>query len=162
MRRTVLAALAAGGFALPLIDGTGFALADDDRDRGSASRSIGTGSSTTAPPFELEIDPELDAQFPDRPVKGGQAADIVTERLGGGRVTEVELEEDGRPYWEVKADFQGGEVELAVDAFTGDIVGDGDDSDRGGDDRGGDRARDDFGGDDFGGDDSGGRDDGDD
>lgn len=121
MRRTVLATVVGGGIAAFLMGGTGLALADDDDDRTRATQVV--GQQAAAQRFELEIDPELDAQFPDRPVNGAAAAQIVTDALGGGRVSEVELEEeDGRPYWEVKVEIQGREVAFNVDALNGDLV----------------------------------------
>jgi uncharacterized membrane protein YkoI len=115
-----LAGVVGGGIAAFIIGGSGLALADDDDDRGRARLGVSTGQARA---FELEIDPELDAQFPNRPVNGALAARIVTDSLGGGQVTEVELEEDdGRPYWEVKADLQGREFEVSVDAINGRIL----------------------------------------
>jgi len=131
MRKMVMATLVGGGITVFLMGGTGLALADDDDDRNRVSARSGqvvaAAPQAAAPRFELEIDPELDAQFPNRPVNGAEAAEIVVDAIGGGQVTEVELdEEDGRPYWEVKAEFQGREVEVNVDAFNGDLIGDDD------------------------------------
>jgi uncharacterized membrane protein YkoI len=116
-----LSGVVGGGIAAFIIGGSGLALADDDDDRRRARPGVSTGQAQT---FELEIDPELDAQFPNRPVNGAFAARIVTDSLGGGQVTEVELEEDaGRPYWDVKVDFRDREFEVSVDAIDGQILG---------------------------------------
>lgn len=127
MRGIVVATAIGGGIAAFIIGGAGLALADDDDDldRARAGARQVAVSQPAAQSFELEIDPEIDAEFPNRPVNGARAARIVTNALGGGQVTEVELEEeDGRPYWEVKAEFQGREVELNVDAFDGQLLAD--------------------------------------
>jgi uncharacterized membrane protein YkoI len=98
--------------------GSGLAAAKDgDRDDDDVRQAPNSA------PFELEIDPDIDAQFPDRPVNAAAAADIVTRAFGGGTVTEVELEEEGRPYWEVRVSLGGGEVKADVDAFSGQILG---------------------------------------
>ncbi len=127
MRGIAVATAIGGGIAAFIIGGAGLALADDDDDRNRAragARQVAVNQSATQS-FELEIDPELDAQFPNRPVNGARAARIATDALGGGEVTEVELEaEDGRPYWEVKTEFQGREFELNVDAFDGQLLSD--------------------------------------
>ena len=124
MRRAALVAVTVAGIGIPLIAGTALASAKDGRDQ--------VATPPGGPPFELEIDPELDARFGPRPVNAVQAAGIVTARFGG-RVVEAELdEENGRPIWEME--LAGAAVaEADVDAINGDILGD-DDSDAGDDD----------------------------
>jgi hypothetical protein len=120
MRRAVLVAVTASAVGASLIAGTTLASANDREDR--------VATPAGAPPFDLEIDPELDARFGPRPVNAVQAAEIVTTRFGG-RVVEAELdEENGRPLWEMK--LAGAAVrEVDVDAINGAILGGGQDDD---------------------------------
>ncbi|HYN96806.1 MAG TPA: PepSY domain-containing protein [Pilimelia sp.] len=114
MRKLVLTLAAAVGLAL--VAGPPLASAkdgDDDRGRPAGGR-----------PFELEIDPELDARFGPRRINATQAADIIVAALPGARVTEAELDEDnGRPIWEMTFVFGRSEGEVDVDATTGAILG---------------------------------------
>ncbi|MFC4069800.1 PepSY domain-containing protein [Actinoplanes subglobosus] len=115
MRRPLLIAVTVAGVVVPLAAGTALAMADD------SSRSTGSG-------FEIEIDPELDAQFGPRPVNAVQAAAIVTRRFPGARVLEAELDErGGGPIWEVEFRLNGDEDKVDVDAVTGAILGGDDD-----------------------------------
>jgi hypothetical protein len=125
MRRVALIAVTAAGIAVPLLVGTALASAKDRDERVAVP--------VAGPPFELEIDPELDARFGSRPVNAVQAAAIVTARFGG-RVVEAELdEEDGRPIWEMT--LRGAAVgEADVDAVDGSILGAEDSGDAGDDD----------------------------
>jgi uncharacterized membrane protein YkoI len=131
MRRVVLFAISASAVGATLAAGTALASANDRDD----VRERSSGAAVAAgPPFDLEVDPELDARFGPRPVNAVQAAAIATARFGG-RVVEAELdEEDGRPLWELK--LSGATVgDVDVDAINGAILGDDDD---GGDDDGDD------------------------
>jgi uncharacterized membrane protein YkoI len=111
MRRGVLIALTVGFVAT---GSSAMALAKDNRS---------SGRTADGQRFELRIDPKLDAAFGPRVVGGARAADIVVARLGGGRVTRVELDEvNGRPIWEVKVVLGGAERELDVDATNGQIL----------------------------------------
>jgi uncharacterized membrane protein YkoI len=127
MRKVVLLAIAASAVGASLVAGTALASANDRDDRRERISPVAAG-----PPFELEIDPDLDAQFGPRPVNAVRAAEIATARFGG-RVVEAELdEENGRPIWEIELD--GARVDkVDVDAINGAILG-GDDGDDGGDD----------------------------
>lgn len=128
MRRALLVAITAAGVGVPLITGTALAAADDDERRGEVAASTAS--------FDIEIDPELDAQFGPRPVNAVRAAQIVTVRFPGARVTEAELDEvAGGPIWEVRFQLSGAENEVDVDAVTGALLGD---DDSGGDDAGDD------------------------
>jgi uncharacterized membrane protein YkoI len=127
MRRAVLIAVTVATAGASLVAGTALASANDREDRVAVPAD--------GPPFELEIDPELDARFGPRPVNAVQAAAIVTARFGG-RVVEAELdEENGRPIWEMG--LAGAAVdEVDVDAINGAVLGGGGqaDDDEGGDD----------------------------
>jgi uncharacterized membrane protein YkoI len=87
---------------------------DDDRDDESVARTA------DGLPFELEIDPELDAEFGPRPVNAVRAAEIAVGEFGG-RVVAAELDEEGgRPIWEIE--LAGAAVgEIDVDAIHGRI-----------------------------------------
>jgi uncharacterized membrane protein YkoI len=126
MRKAVLFAIAASTVGASLIAGTALASANDRDDR---REQIGRIAVAAGPPFELEIDPELDAQFGPRPVNAVEAAEIVTARFGG-RVVEAELdEENGRPIWEME--LSGATVDkVDVDAINGAIIGGDDDDDQ--------------------------------
>jgi uncharacterized membrane protein YkoI len=91
---------------------------DDTGDDGGEESVARTSDGTE---FELEIDPELDAQFGPRPVNGVQAAEIAMAQFGG-RVVAAELDEEGgRPIWEVE--LVGAAVDEAdVDAIDGQIL----------------------------------------
>ncbi|MEV6812652.1 PepSY domain-containing protein [Micromonospora sp. NPDC051296] len=123
MRRAVLVAITIAGVAVPLVAGTALATAKDSRQRAGARSGAG---------FEIEIDPRLDAKFGPRPVNAVQAAEIVTRRFAGARVTEAELDErNGGPIWEIEFVLGGREREVDVDAVTGAILADdGRDDDR--------------------------------
>jgi uncharacterized membrane protein YkoI len=134
MRRSVITA--AVGVGLAVVAGTSLASAKDrdDDDR----RPALTAPRAERPSFDLEIDPELDAEFGPRRVNAAQAADIVADAFPGARVTEAELdEENGGPIWEMKFELGGGEREVHVDADTGAILGSASGDDDGGDDDGG-------------------------
>jgi uncharacterized membrane protein YkoI len=129
MRKAALIAITVVGIGLPLVAGTALATANDRRDRVAVPAD--------GPAFDLEIDPDLDAQFGPRPINAVQAADIVTSRFGG-RVVEAKLdEEDGRPIWEME--LAGASVsKVDVDAINGTIINGGEDDNRDRDDLGGD------------------------
>jgi Peptidase propeptide and YPEB domain len=126
-----MVAVAALGTSLAV--GTAVASADDRNDRRPALTAPRAGG----PPFDLEIDPELDARFGPRRVNAVQAAGIVAAAFPGARVTEAELDErNGGPIWEITFDLGGGEREVDVDANTGAILRTGgrDDGERSGSD----------------------------
>ncbi|QNO13290.1 PepSY domain-containing protein [Alkalicella caledoniensis] len=51
------------------------------------------------------------------------AKEIALGRVGGGRIEEIELEEeDGRFIYEVEVEYNGREYELEIDAYTGKIL----------------------------------------
>ncbi len=79
-----------------------------------------TGRTADGLAFELEIDPELDAEFGPRPVNAVRAAEIAVAEFGG-RVVAAELDEEGgRPIWEIE--LAGAAVgEIDVDAIDGRI-----------------------------------------
>jgi uncharacterized membrane protein YkoI len=116
--------IAASAVGASMMAGTALASANDRDDRADRERRI--GQVAAGPPFDLEIDPDLDAQFGPRPINAVRAAEIVTARFGG-RVVEAELEEeDGRPYWEME--LTGAAVDkVDVDAINGAILGSDDD-----------------------------------
>ncbi|AXG78782.1 PepSY domain-containing protein [Streptomyces paludis] len=138
MRKTKLLALVGGGLLLSVTVGAAFASA------GQAERAPAGGQATVRAAsdvgFEIEIDPELDAQFGPRPVNAVQAAQIVIAGNPGARVFKVELDEEGgRAVWEVEARVAAGGIEVLVDAFNGRIVGqDGDEDGEDDDDEDGD------------------------
>jgi uncharacterized membrane protein YkoI len=118
MRKSVLVITA--GVGLALVAGTSLASAKDRDDR----RPALTTPRADRPPFDLEIDPELDAEFGPRRVNAAQAAEIVADAFPGARVTEAELdEENDGPIWEMKFELGGGKREVDVDADTGAILG---------------------------------------
>ena len=118
--------LTIAGTALLLAAGTAVAHAkdgedDDDRDD---RRAVIIAPGAARPSFELEIDPELDAQFGPRRVDAARAAAIVEGAVPGARVLEAELDErDGGPIWEIEFALGGREREVDVDADNGAILG---------------------------------------
>ena len=157
MGRTLKLLIAAAGAGVLLAGGTAVAAADDADTRrrlidrliqadpvtGGGSEDAGddggpaddAGAEAAAPPFEIEIDPELDAQFGPRPVNAVQAAEIVVAAFPGARVVKAELEEEnGGPTWDVEFVLGGDENEVGVDAVTGQILGDDGEDDDDGDD----------------------------
>ncbi|MFC5957740.1 PepSY domain-containing protein [Streptomyces pratens] len=149
MRKTKVFTLLGGGLLLSLTVGATLAVAGQGEQEPENQQATVRAASTAG--FEIEIDPELDARFGPRPVNAVQAAGIVTDSRPGARVIKVELDEEGgRAVWEVEAQDGTGEVEVLVDAFTGQLVGQ---DSRDGDDGGGARPDDDDGDDDGGDDD---------
>ncbi|OJF12807.1 PepSY domain-containing protein [Couchioplanes caeruleus] len=117
MRKAVITTVA--GIALVLTAGTAVASAKDRDERRVTAPAPGR------PPFDLEIDPDLDARFGPRRVNATQAAAIVEDAFPGARVTEAELDEEGgAPVWEVKFERSGREGEVDVDATTGALLTD--------------------------------------
>lgn len=65
----------------------------------------------------------------DRRYRGGdiisveRAIDIAKDRVGGGRVEDVDLDsDDGRRYYEIEIERRGLEYEVKVDARTGRVL----------------------------------------
>ena len=107
MRKSLLAVIAAGGLAL---GGTGLAMAGEGQSDESGTGVVaqtkadsGTGSGLATP----EV------------ANAAQAADLVLQDVGGGRVTGVGLgEENGRAVWKVTFVGEGGLRGAQVDALT--------------------------------------------
>lgn len=115
MRRLSVGAITVGCVGVVMAGGTALARADDSDRR------------STVGGFELEIDPELDAEFGERPVNAVRAAAIVARDFPGARVTEAELDErGGGPVWEMTFLLGGAEREVEVDAVTGSLLRDDD------------------------------------
>ncbi|MEU5525087.1 PepSY domain-containing protein [Streptomyces sp. NPDC047860] len=122
MRKTKLFSLVGGGLLLSVTVGAAFAAAGQSEQAPPGERMSVRAASSAG--FEIEIDPELDAQFGPRPVNAVQAAGIVTDSRLGARVVKVELDEEGgRAVWEVEAVDGSAGIEALVDAFTGQLVG---------------------------------------
>ncbi|MGX1567879.1 PepSY domain-containing protein [Streptomyces sp. NPDC055506] len=122
MRKTKLFTLVGGGLLLCVSVGAAVASAGQP-ERAPSGQQVTVRAASSAG-FEIEIDPELDAQFGPRPVNAVQAAGIVTDSRPGARVVKVELDEEGgRAVWEVEAQDGSGGLEALVDAFTGQLVG---------------------------------------
>ncbi|WDV49656.1 PepSY domain-containing protein [Streptomyces coeruleorubidus] len=122
MRKTKVFTLLGGGLLLSVTTGAALAAAGQEGQEPQGRQATVRAASPAG--FEIEIDPELDAQFGPRPVNAVQAAGIVTDSRPGARVLKVELDEEGgRAVWEVEAHDGAGDVEALVDAFTGQIVG---------------------------------------
>ncbi|MEV4788286.1 PepSY domain-containing protein [Streptomyces tuirus] len=124
MRKTKVFTLLGGGLLLSVTAGAALASAGQAEQEPQGRQATVRAASPAG--FEIEIDPELDAQFGPRPVNAVQAAAIITDNRPGARVIKVELDEEGgRAVWEVEAQDGAGDVEALVDAFTGQIVGQG-------------------------------------
>ena len=158
MRNKLLVVAAAVG-ALAVTAGVALAVTGDDgATPANGVTPLATTSSTDDSPStgSTSTSGSDTAPVPDGQLTGDLAAQLVTERYGG-TVTEVERElEHGQLEWKIEIQTAQGELDVRVDAATGQITRvDGDD--RGGDDDGGNSGRGDDDSDDSGYDDHGGR-----
>lgn len=124
--------VALGGTALALSSG-----APAPAPGAPAAVVAATTTSTTTAPLEAAPTPQQSGAE----LSADEAAAIALERVGGGRVDEIEREfEHGRNEWKVEVVHAGAEHDVRVDALTGAITryelddvsgGDRDRSDRG-------------------------------
>ena len=149
--RTVVM-IAAGAFATLGVAGTALAAGND-----GTSESVVTVAAPAPSPSDdrtrsagPSAGPSASNSSSAAPVGGGvdeaKAREIAVRAAGGGRVEDVEREnEHGRDVWDVEVDVNGVEHEVDIDAASGEIVRhdtdddrDDDSDDRDGDDRDGD------------------------
>ncbi|MEV4725472.1 PepSY domain-containing protein [Micromonospora humida] len=133
MKRTSLLLAAAGGAAVLAVTGTAIGVSAAERAPGP------TATATTAPaPVDPTVAPTTatpggtptagtpgggTAPATDDAVSQQRAGEIALAKVGGGRITEVEREqEEGRPVWSVEIINGDTEHEIDVDRENGGIV----------------------------------------
>lgn len=80
-------------------------------------------SSEEAPPAEEEPSRETGSSSNQLPISMDDAKSIALEEVGGGSVTDIELDDDdGRVLYELEIVSSQGEVDVDVDARTGEII----------------------------------------
>ena len=134
--RTVVM-IAAGAFATLGVAGTALA-AGNDGTSGSMVTVAAPGPSPSddrARGAQPSSSPSASSPSSAAPVGGGvdeaKAREIAVRAAGGGRVQDVEREnEHGRDVWDVEVDVNGVEHEFDIDAASGEIVRHDTDDDR--------------------------------